>query len=347
MDWNPLTWTFATTFFGISLLKWGLVIGGIIFLALLRKFLLASVRSPRHEGNEAQTPSVHAHMETITVASTPHHENNTHSSAVPVMHAQRDEVAPSPQAVAVKEFKQAVVVAKQKRKSISKKHASKIATAKAITSKKISARKKAIAPIPADATSAPASSSSVRPHPSANPKSNTRTDGIVITDSIISERKANARAATTASAVSPASTPQKINSAPATDAPAKKAKAVVKKKVAKKKIIPAATELSVVASAAVISAASSPKDETAPAKTETAPRAATKGDSVPEKKAAVKNNPVKKKLVKKIVTKAATEKQAPLQKVSAPETKSVVKSENEKSPTPTGKPVRMRNPGFI
>ncbi|QQR92931.1 MAG: hypothetical protein IPJ89_01645 [Candidatus Iainarchaeum archaeon] len=117
MDWNPLTWTFATTFFGVSLLKWGIVVGGIVFLALLRKLIIGT-----RTVNE-----VHSHPHTTTAAATTVTETITtpalSNEAIELVAAAAVKETPAvkQKMAKVKAFKGAVVMAKKKRKAKAKK----------------------------------------------------------------------------------------------------------------------------------------------------------------------------------------------------------------------------------
>ncbi len=341
MDWNPLTWTFATTFFGVSLLKWGLVIGGIIFLALLRKFLLASVRNPPRDTTETRTSSAHAHAEKKTIASVATHEINTTPISTSIPAAPKNVEMTTPNTIAVKEFKQAVVVAKQKRKSPAKKIKVKTATAKIIPIKKIPVQNKILVTPPAEAKIIPTPKPVAQAQPRAKPVVNIKTEGIVITASTAAERKVDAKASITI--IPPASASQKIKSIPA--APTSAKKVVAKKKIEKKKkIMPEATsaksQMIVVSSAANTTTSTPTKKELAPAKEIVAQPPITKNNSNAEKKTASKKKSTKKASV------TPTKVILP-QKVSQPETKPQPKVVSDKPIAVTGKPVRMRNPGFI
>ena len=116
MDWNPLTWTFATTFFGISLLKWGIVVGTIIFLALVRKFIMGTRTIHKvHAHTTTPTSTVVVAETTAAPALTPDAIEIVAAAAVKETPAMKQKVAK------VKAFKRAIVVAKKKRKARVKK----------------------------------------------------------------------------------------------------------------------------------------------------------------------------------------------------------------------------------
>lgn len=111
MDWNPLTWTFATPLFGISLLKWGIVVGGIIFLALVRKFIMGTRTIHKVHAHPTTPASTVVVAETTTApALTPDAIEIVAAAAVKETPAMKQKVAK------VKAFKRAIVVAKKKRK---------------------------------------------------------------------------------------------------------------------------------------------------------------------------------------------------------------------------------------
>lgn len=124
MDWNPLTWTFASNFLGFSLLKWGIVIGGIIFLALLRKFILEA----RKNKTEA-TVHAHASKQVDTAAANAAAIDDIVTPKIPVVEKTPEVVVKTAK---VKAFKRAVVVAKMTAKKKRKAKAKKIIPAKKV-----------------------------------------------------------------------------------------------------------------------------------------------------------------------------------------------------------------------
>jgi hypothetical protein len=339
MDWNPLTWTFATTFFGISLLKWGLVVGGIIFLALVRKFLRASLMSAPRSANEIKTHALEANAETKIISSAAYRENDSSTPASAAIAQHKHENA-TPHVEKVKEFKQAVVVAKQKRKSPTKKN--KIKAAKAAPKKIMSKKKTTASPVTAAAVPAPA----IEFIPSPIPVMNAKAEAVSTTPAAALKSKPAPHAI--------AAPPKKVQAKESGIPQSTVTKPIIVKKKIKKKMIPAAVAVKPVPAAtntvrtAPVAAA---KKESIPAKTEAAPRAMVQTNPALENKVVAKKKIMKKTITKKIVAKKSPEDLTSTQKVSAPESKSQPnKTMSEKSAAasaPATKPVRMRNPGFI